>query len=117
MFFDGCKLTGKNAVQSPGKIAVIDIRAFVGKESEHFRAVLIEMMAHVRQPLFKGIVAFRKIMMRFPRRFTLKNVIKELGAHGVEQIVLCFKMRVKSGASDIGFFQNVGNGNVAVALF
>ena len=48
--------------------------------------------------------------------FGFKNMGKQLLAKGFEQVFFGFKVRVKGGPAHIGFFYDLANGDLFVAL-
>lgn len=92
------------------------LATLASKDSHYILFIVPQMVQDVSEHGTGIVTGQRKIMSFFRIKALGKNMAEKVGAHFLEQIILCFKMGVKCAAPDIRFVNDLLYGDFGIAF-
>lgn len=89
--------------------------AFAGKKSADALLLFFQVVENVREPVAKTVVT-GKIVLVLRQYFMGENVFKNVASYCPEQFVLGLEVGVEGGSADVGFVDDILNGQRGIAL-
>ena len=98
------------------KIPHEDLSALTGKDPLNIGTTVMQMIKDMRNfpahPHFFG----RKVVGFFPYEILGENMLENLSAQRAQQVVLCFKVRIKGAPPDVRLVDDLLHSDIAVGL-
>ena len=91
--------------------------AFAGQDPSQIAPMLAEMIEDVAEFQLEIFAPEENAAFGFLREFLREDMVEDVGAQRAEKFILGFEMGIEGAASDVGFIDDLLNGDALIALF
>lgn len=92
------------------------LAALAGEDIDNIMAVILQMIKQVCDPCIWTVSVPGEIMGGLRHEVIGENVAEDIGAHGLQQLILCLKVGIEGASPDIGPVYNILDRNIVIFL-